>query len=323
MIRVFCETDLKACRALWERLIIPEYLTDLWEVRECFHRNFRREVYFVAAEDSGEPAGLIPLSWIPEARSFGYFPGEVWQGKTWLEQNRIIARDRDVYAAMRQWLAKESVTYNLRYLLPDAWLDSSVPVDEIGYLFRPELYGFEMAPYYARFNRRSIKSIRKDVERFYARDLTFRFDDPGDFEGLVRMNIDRFGETSYFADERFLASFRDLMFLLREKGWLRMVTVLIEGVPAAIDIGAVYNNRYTLLAGGTGADYPGIAKVINLFHMERACEEKYREADFLCGDFAWKTIFHLTPRPLYLTGSHPDYHETAICSDRSDSSSIG
>jgi len=25
----------------------------------------------------------------------------------------------------------------------------------------------------------------------------------------------------------------------------------------------------------------------------------YKEVDFLCGDFSWKKLFHLTPRPLY------------------------
>jgi hypothetical protein len=323
MLRVFSETDPAVCQALWEKSIVPEYLTDLWGVRECFHRHYQRDFYFVVAEDSGKSVGLIPMSWISERNECGYFPGEVWHGTTWLEQNRLIARDQGVMDAMLAWLEKEAVPYHLRYLSPNIDIKNSLPVDEIGYLFQPPLYQFEMEPYFTSFNRRSIKSILKDEQRFYARGLTFRFDDPNDFGEMVRMNIDRFGRDSYFSDERFLEGFRDLMFFLRDHGWLRMVCILLEGQPVAVDLGAVYNNRYTLLAGGAHSDHPGIAKVINLFHMRRACEEKFIEADFLCGDFAWKTIFHLTPRPLYLMSRQPGQHDSGRDSVSMDSLSSG
>lgn len=116
---------------------------------------------------------------------------------------------------------------------------------------------------------------------------------------MVQMSLGRFGDESYFSDKRFLESFRDLKDHFHEKGWLRMTTVLIDGEPAAVDMGCVYQGVYTLLAGGTHNDYPGVAKVINLHHMKEACREKYEKVDFLCGDFSWKKIFHLSPNPLY------------------------
>jgi hypothetical protein len=67
-----------------------------------------------------------------------------------------------------------------------------------------------------------------------------------------------------------------------------------------VDMGCVYQGVYTLLAGGTNSRYLGVAKLINFHHMQRACEEKLKRVDFLCGDFNWKKLFHLTPRPLYL-----------------------
>jgi hypothetical protein len=67
-----------------------------------------------------------------------------------------------------------------------------------------------------------------------------------------------------------------------------------------VDVGALYRGAYTLLAGGTNGNYPGVAKLINFHHLERACRERFEQVDFLCGDFNWKKLFHLTPRPLYL-----------------------
>ena len=64
-------------------------------------------------------------------------------------------------------------------------------------------------------------------------------------------------------------------------------------------MGALWKGTYTVLAGGTDADFPGVAKLINLHHVEWACLQRLTMVDFLCGNFNWKEGFHLTPRRLY------------------------
>ena len=97
-----------------------------------------------------------------------------------------------------------------------------------------------------------------------------------------------------------LESFRSLMQLLHERNQLRMVTVIVDGEPAAVDMGSLHNGMLTMLAGGTNEKFRGIAKLINMHHITYACEQKLDSVDFLCGDFNWKTLFHLTPAPLYV-----------------------
>jgi hypothetical protein len=101
--------------------------------------------------------------------------------------------------------------------------------------------------------------------------------------------------------------------LLSARNYIRLVTVRIEGKVAAVDMGCVYNDTYTLLAGGTNPDFPGIAKFINLHHIKWACEQKIKRVDFLCGDFNWKTLFHLTPAPLIvLAAKSPPLPQTMV-----------
>jgi len=290
-------TDLEPGREIWERVIPRQSLTDLWEVRDCFQRFFRRPAAFVVGREGDIVTGFLPLSWIVESGVWGYFPGETWQGKTWLEQNRITFRDPGVLSGL---LRRVPGPCRIRYLLPYPGAEA---VDETGYLFSPPACNYEFDGYLAEFSSKSRRRLRKELDAFSARGLEFRYDRPEDFDLIVEMNISRFGESSYFSDRRFLESFRRLAGLLRERGWMRMTTVLVEGRPAACDLGAVYNGIYTLLAGGTDADFPGVAKVINLHHIERACRDHYDLVDFLCGDFSWKTLFHLDPRPLYLIAS--------------------
>jgi len=300
MIEIHIESDEEACRELWEQLIPPGQLTDLWDVRACFHKQFKRRLFFVVAQEAEEIVGFIPMSFVEEQNYYGYFPGEVWEGKTWLEQNRVIARDQDVLQQMFDWLLENKVPYHLRYLHKNPQCPLNLfDEDEIGYLFHPESFHFRMEEYYSVFSKKTLKKIRREVDKLYKQNLIFRCGENNDFEEMVILNIERFGTRSYFANNQFVKSFRSLRDYLAQKGWLKMTTIMIDGRIAAVDMGCQYNGAYTLLSGATHSDYPGIAKVINLFHMEEACKKKYKEADFLCGDFFWKKLFHLTPRPLY------------------------
>jgi hypothetical protein len=291
-------SDLQECRAIWQVVMPSDYLTDLWEVRDCFHRHFGNRPHFIVAQDGDEILGLLPLSWIDEHDCYGFFPGETWKGKTWLEQNRIICNG--IYG-IRDLLGVCPRAYHLRYLtsLPGIPAEEET-VDEIGYLFIPPNYDYDMSNYLGEFSRKSRKNILRELAAIESQGVTYRHNDIRDFDIMVELNMERFGSQSYFYDRRFLESFRALARMFQEKGWLRFTTVLIKDEPAAVDMGCVYQGVYTLLAGGTNSRYLGVAKLINFHHMQRACEEKLKRVDFLCGDFNWKKLFHLTPRPLYL-----------------------
>jgi len=296
MRRLRTISDPAECRDAWNRLMPSELVSDLWEVRDCFHRHYRHPLHFVVAEQNGRVTGFLPLTWNEETAQYNYFPGETWEGKTWLEQNRIIADGHDTLRAM---LASLDGPYQLRYLRSEGnWNGSGEAVDEIGYLFLPENFGFDVERYFELFSHKTAKKLKKELAAWNDHTVEFQFDDPEDFEILCQMNRSRFGRLSYFHDDRFLDSFRCLLRFLRDRGWLRMVKVIIDGEPAAVDMGSLYNGMLTMLAGGTSGTHPGIAKLINMHHITYACEHKLDSVDFLCGDFNWKTLFHLTPSPL-------------------------
>jgi len=301
MSKIRIASDLEECRQIWQHVMPPESIADLWEVRNCFQRHFGHRPNFIVAEDSRGICGLLPLSWVEESRCYGYFPGEIWHGKTWLEKNRIYSRGDTQPSDL---LARIHAPYHLRYLLPyPGWSDAEMAIDEIGYLFLPPQYDFEIQNYYREFSHKSIKQILREVAAIEDLGVAYRYDDAADFDLMVEMNISRFGADSYFYDSRFREGFRSLANLLSDRGWLRFTTVLINGEPAAVDMGCIYRGVYTVMAGGTNSRYRGVAKLINLHHLQRACQQRLQRVDFLCGDFHWKKQFHLTPRPLFLLSS--------------------
>jgi hypothetical protein len=298
MIDVRVCSDLAEVHRLWQRYWPRKCLFDLWPVRACFQRHFQHTPHVLVAERNGTLRGLLALSWIDEEQYFGHFPGELWHGKTWLEQNRILADGPAAFEAL--WEAVPDMAL-MRYLHPDGYLpeEASVTVDEIGYLFQPPRYGYDFSAYMAEFSGRTRKKMRCEIDRLHSRGVSYRYNRLADVDRLFRLNVEAFGENSYFSDPRFLNAFEDLVIWLHSQDMLRVTTVLVGGEMAAVDIGSVWNGVYTVVAGGACGDFPGVAKLINFHHLEWACGQRLREVDFLCGEFNWKNRFHLTSRPLY------------------------
>lgn len=249
-------------------------------------------------EKNAKPIGLAALCWDEEDQKYIQFPGETWNGKTWLEQNRIIAGSSGVLN-----LLIDSVPgpVHLRYLtrnpIPD--MMDRVDRDEIGYHFYPGLYDFSFDSYWQSFPGKFRKKHNAEMKKLEARQVSYRFDRIKDLDAMFRMNIATFRDHSYFSDSRFYHAFENLAAFLLKNGMLRVTTVLIGGVIAAVDMGALWKNSYTLLAGGTNPEFPGVAKIINLHHLDWACRQEIGTVDFLCGDFNWKERFHLTSVPFY------------------------
>ena len=80
---------------------------------------------------------------------------------------------------------------------------------------------------------------------------------------------------------------------------LRITTLLLGGTVAAVDVGALWNKSYTVIAGATNPAFPGVAKMINFHHLEWSCQQRLDVVDFLCGDFHWKKLWHLDSETLY------------------------
>ncbi len=290
--------DSQECQKVWEQLWPCDCVFDLWQVRECFLKSYNRPLHFIVAQQDHVPKGMIALCRIEEEHSFAHFPGETWKNRTWLEQNRLLSGHPDMSAALIEAIPGPA---NIRYLTHDSYFQTRglVAPDEIGYVFIPQNYGYVFDHYLSEFSGKTRKKINAELTRLENQGVSIEHNRIQDVNLFLKMNIDAFGEDSYFSDQRFLQGFEALISFLAGTGMLRVTTVLIGGKVAAVDIGAVFKKTYTLLAGGTDPEFKGVAKLINLHHMNWACRQKLKLVDFLCGDFNWKERFHLTPKPLY------------------------
>ncbi|MBU4015715.1 N-acetyltransferase, partial [Patescibacteria group bacterium] len=169
------------------------------------------------------PIGLLALSYDEDAQRYVQFPGETWHGKTWLEQNRIIAPTREI---LEMLVDSVPGSVHLNYLTPDVLSVSNgmAASDETGYLFYPGEYGFSYESYLQSFSGKFRKKIRAELSRLEDQQMVFQFDQMGDIETLFQMNLDAFGENSYFSDSRFLSAFESLVAYLHQRGMLKITT---------------------------------------------------------------------------------------------------
>ena len=290
-------TELEECERLWNCLVKPRGVSDLWEFRLCFHRHFRCEPYFLIIEDRYGIAGIIPLSSLQCPEMYVVFPGETWNGKTWNERTPLYVRENRFLPELLSVCPEK--TY-LRYIeVSEGSFPSLLDEDEIGYVLYPVSMDFDLTRYQERIPKKKFKDIMRTIRGLTANGSIFRLNKLEDFDLMVGMTLKRFGPESYFYDDRFTESFRDIMHFLHRRGLLRMVSLEIGGKTAAVDLGAVYNGTYTVFIGGTDNEFPGVAKVMNMYHIEFAFRKRLSKVDFLCGDFHWKKLWHLDPEPLY------------------------
>ncbi len=310
-------TDLETCRQLWNALLPVSVVSDMWEFRMCFHRQYGHRPYFMILEDEEGVSGMMPLSSIDSSNKIGFFPGEIWNEKTWLERTPFYVRDRGIIDELF-YSCPEGIY--LRYMEPLQEPYSHLQVlDEIGYVLYPSQLDYKLETYSGRFSHKKYKSIIKVIDSIKGQGSRFYVNRLEDFDTLVSMNIESFGENSYLHDRRFRDSWKDVIHFLHKNGWLRMISLEIMGKIAAVDIGSLYNGVYTVYLGGASRDLPGVAKVMNMCHIEYAFINHMFKMDFLCGDFHWKKLFHLTPEPLYKFESPAPVEEYAVNTGQKDS----
>jgi len=240
----------------------------------------------------------MPLSWIDEEKYFAQFPGETWKGKTWLEQNKIIAADPQFIDALMENLSgRLFIRYIDAEILPS--YDTPFSVDEVKYLFSPGQYEYSFENYFMTFSKKTRKKFNCELNRLHDQSVHYRYNHMPDIDWMFEKNISVYREDSYFYDNRFFRAFIDMIEFFKNNGLLLLSSLLVGGRLAAVDVGALWNNVYTVLAGGADRQFKGIAKLINFHHLKLACRRRFDIVDFLCGDFNWKSRFHLTPCPLY------------------------
>src|SRR3989338_1832373 len=280
----------KRCKALWDRFSPKMALWDLWEVRECFqHKGL--SYHFILGIDNGEEAGIMPLAHHKEDNDYIYF------GDLFPEQDRFLIADKKKY--LRAFLDGCPKGTNILYLDNSEKGLCRLRKGCKRYFLDFSKRGSSIDGYLASFSKKHRKNLRYDLKRLEGSGCRAVFGRKGDFGRLVELNMKAFGKESDYADKNHLESMKKLLKVLEKGGMLSMISIDTGGKTEAVGMGAIFRNKYYVLASSRNTKISNLGKLLTFKQMEYALKHGCIKIDFLSYESGWKELWNLDSEDMF------------------------
>lgn len=291
------ESDRNKLRELWEQFSPNVSAFDLWDVRRAFADGYQFDPYFVTlfipGKDHENVVGILPLS-VDEGPEP---PKYIWFGSNWPEDNTFFVNDPELIPLLL-FAAPESLRVDCIQMQPKYEFLKTVPGfskdKEKKYFLDISKYA-TLADYLTILKKKKRYNIKRDRKRIQSLSPTIQINTYDHIEELFRLNILRFrqkfnndpDERSTFENDRQKDAFRNLV-KNAGKYQARIISTIINGEVAAVELGLAYNKTYYALnAGAAIAKYSGIGVYSNCLVLEDAQRLGCTKIDFLEGH-SWK-----------------------------------
>jgi hypothetical protein len=294
MIRT--ETDLPACKELWEMFSPQQDAWDDWELMYAFHDQDKHRLNFLVHEASdGRADGLVPLVFDTTQDRYTLMAGSYPDGRIlWLRHEDFpeffeAFPDQTVLFDLREsWVSK------LLQLHPQ--FEANVTERELRYYIVPAEIDYDFNKHLDTFPSDKRQKFLYDLRNIRKREPALRWsgDDEADlFIELVNRN---FGAASDYADDDNANELRRVIDELHRSGRLRTLTIDIEGAKQAVSLSLLHGNKMVALYASSNNDYNNLGKLLNVETIQEACRLRVDEISFMTG-MKWKADWRMKSEP--------------------------
>ncbi|MBI3619721.1 GNAT family N-acetyltransferase [Candidatus Roizmanbacteria bacterium] len=292
-MKIRIESDQKNCKKLWNRFGHPSSIFSEWDFRMSFFTPAVHRLHFMHFQVANEEIAA-PLWYDKEKKYYEWFGGE------FCEDNVFLAKKKpDI---------KTIIASLPRPLLAKAIVDSSpfYKKDEIKYIrsvsFVKNLE--QLLRLFSKKHRYNLKRGYGQIKRLSPkiRWITDVKDGRKYLSRLVKLSKRRFPEgnedESIFFRKHMEGCF--LALIKNQKSYrLKLLIVEIKNKTAAVDIIAIYKNRYYPLIGSNDlVHFPAVGNFTTYLEFEDALKNGCDLIDALQGDCNWKHRY-FDKQPLY------------------------
>lgn len=277
-------TDLDDCKRLWDRFSPKRDLWELWEFNYCFFDNGLNKLCFVVGYEDGKEVGLLPLMFYDD---FGYY---CFFGGNYPERRKFFIKDKskvvDFLDFFKENLCLEYIDDSEHEFVKGSFVyDSSFSLD---------LSKFSSVhSFFDSFSKKHKKNVKYDLKQLEKLDYKVLWNCVDHVDRLVELNKKRFGEDSNYVQLGFEGGMRRLIKLADNKKMLSMVSIKIDKLIEAVEIGVLFNKVYYVLDGGANLKVNNIGKLLIVEHIKKAIELGAAQVDFLSSDSGWKKLWNL------------------------------
>lgn len=284
----FVEHTLNRCHDLWEMFSPKNSVFDTWDFRYSFWLGYQHRPHFIVLSEGNEIVGMLPL-WY-ESDKEKYF----WFGSWWQEDNTFFVKDSKY---IRHLLSLSPTPLHINAITSDSIAGSCGILnfweDDPKFILR--LQGMRSAEdFLITLNSKKRYNIRRDCKLIESQHPEVIFDRFDDFDNLIELSKRRFaqkGEETDWEDPRRIKTFREVIRrgLLKDMYTVRMITVVIKGKIAAVDLITMCNGTYAPLKCGYDVRcFPGIGNFVNVLEINDAIRLGMEKIDFLEVNYGWK-----------------------------------
>jgi CelD/BcsL family acetyltransferase involved in cellulose biosynthesis len=330
-------SDFAAMRDEWTELLASSssdclFLTWEWLHTWWIHFANHRRLFIVTVRSESQLVAIAPLTsrriWVgPLAVPILEFAGTGTIGSDYLD---VIVRqtcETEALDALTGFLADKATTMRLPRISESSGLATTLGTALSGQGWECAKVATEVCPfidlssrswedYLASLgpsHRYNFKRRLKNLTRDY--DVRIRYAESDDdrreaLRQVVNLHLQRWtprGGSDAFDSAGLVAFHDDLSQLARERGWLRMMVITLDGRPAAAFYGFRYRDRFLFYQSGFDPAFvrSSVGLVMVGLTIRDAIGEGASEYDMLHGDESYKFLWTKTVRQLIRLDVYP------------------
>ena len=294
MIRT--ETDIQACRKLWETFSPHKDAWDDWDLMFAFHDQDRHRLNFLVHEGSdGSSDGLVPVVFDTTHDRYTLMAGSYPDGRIlWLRQQ--------AFPEFFERLPERTVLFDLR----QSWVGELLAIHpqfkayfsepDLRYYFVPSDFAFDFHNHLDTFSSEKRQKFLYDLRQIRKREPALHWSDEDEADLFIDLVNRNFGAASDYANTHNANEVRRVIRELKQSGRLKTLTIEIDGAQQAVSLSLLHGNKMVALYAASNNTYNNLGKLLNVETIQEACRLRVDEISFMTG-MQWKANWKMKSEP--------------------------
>ena len=293
---IHTETDLEACRKLWQLFSPGQEAWDDWDLIFAFHDPDHHRLNFLVHLDvDGQADGLVPLVHDTKLDRFMLMGGSYPDGRIlWLRQEdfpEFFAQfpEKTVLFDLRESWVRDLLQRHPQY-------EANFAEHELRYFLVPSEFDFDFNNHIATFSPDKRQKFQYDLRNIRKREPVLHWGNANEADLFIELVNRNFGTESDYVDEDNAREVRRIIGELERSGRLKTLIIEVEGVKQAVSLSLLYGNKMVVLYASSNNDYNNLGKLLNVETIQEACRLRLDEISFMTG-MQWKANWKMTGEP--------------------------
>ena len=302
MIRT--ETDLQACRELWNTFSPQQGPWDDWDLMFAYHDPVNHHLNFLVHESGdGKADGLVPLVHDTKQNRYLLMGGSYPDG-------RVLWVRHEDFPEFFEQLPDQTVLFELDCRWVTGLLEAHPQFEaffaeqDTRYCLVPAEFDYDFGKHLDSFSGDKKQKFLYDLRNIKKREPVLRWSTDNEADRFIELVNRNFGAESDYVDGDNATELRRVIAELERSGRLKTLTIELDGAKQAVSLSLLHGNRMVALYASSNNDYNNLGKLLNVETINEACRLRVDEISFMTG-MQWKANWKMKSEPCFTMRKPP------------------